>query len=33
MSSVIMKDDKLLVEHELVEKVFQPIIKDFGFKK
>ena len=33
MSSVIMKDDKLLFEEELVEKVFQPIIKEFGFKK
>jgi hypothetical protein len=33
MSSVIMKDDKLLFEKELVEQVFQPIIKDFGFKK
>jgi len=28
-----MKGDKLLFEKELVEKVFQPIIKDFGFKK
>jgi hypothetical protein len=25
--------DKLLFEKELVEKVFQPIIKEFGFKK
>lgn len=33
MSSVIMKDDELLFEKELVEKVFQPIIKDLGLKK
>jgi len=33
MSGVIMKDDKLLFEKELVEKVFQPIIKDLGFTK
>jgi hypothetical protein len=33
MSSVIIKDDKLIFKPELVEKVFQPIIKDLGFKK
>lgn len=33
MSSVILKDDKLMFEPELVEKVFQPIIKDLGLKK
>jgi hypothetical protein len=33
MSSVIMKDDKLMFKPELVEQVFQPIIKGFGFKK
>ena len=31
---VIMKDDKLMFKPELVEQVFQPIIKDFSdFKK
>jgi hypothetical protein len=30
MSSVIMKDDKLMFKPELVEQVFQPIIKDFS---
>ncbi|WP_107037898.1 hypothetical protein [Brumimicrobium mesophilum] len=33
MSSVIMKDDKLMFKPILVEQVFQPIIKDLGFKK
>lgn len=34
MSSVIMKDDKLVFKPELVEQVFKPIMKDFSnFKK